>query len=248
MKLTEEAVAKLETIIRPLEKLDKNSTNDPIRLVYNYKKEDQELVGFITSTLSYGKQTSFIPVIQKLLKLLGDSPKECLLNSPIDIDNIYYRFNKAEDFYLLFSSLKTLYNNSSLEDIFNYKEGTTKQRLAYLQKEIYKAAPYTTKGFEYLVPNPEDGSACKRMNMFLRWMIRKDNVDLGLWANTDKRNLIIPLDTHIFRISKNLNITTYKNPNWKAAEDITESLAYLDPEDPIKYDFILCNSGIKGLI
>jgi uncharacterized protein (TIGR02757 family) len=98
-----------------------------------------------------------------------------------------------------------------------------------------------------MFPLPELGSACKRMNLFLRWMVRKDELDLGLWKDIPSSKLVIPVDTHIARISCKLKLTTRKNVSWKMAEEITEKLKRFDPADPVKYDFALCHIGMRKL-
>jgi uncharacterized protein (TIGR02757 family) len=102
-------------------------------------------------------------------------------------------------------------------------------------------------GLRQLFPSPLDGSACKRSNLFLRWMVRDRDIDFGIWKGIPKNRLIIPLDTHIARISGCLGFTKRKSQDWKTAVEITESLKRMDPEDPLKYDFALCHHGISGL-
>ena len=98
-----------------------------------------------------------------------------------------------------------------------------------------------------MFPFPELGSACKRMNLFLRWMVSKDDLDFGLWSEIFTNKLIIPVDTHIARICKKLELTTYKNVSWKMAEEITENLKKFDPVDPVKYDFAICHIGMRKM-
>ena len=98
-----------------------------------------------------------------------------------------------------------------------------------------------------MFPNPQSGSACKRMNLFLRWMVRKDELDFGIWKAVRKDQLVIPVDTHIARISRELGLTTRKNVSWQMAEEITEKLKKFDSKDPIKYDFAICHIGIRKL-
>jgi len=98
-----------------------------------------------------------------------------------------------------------------------------------------------------MFPDPKKGSACKRMNLFLRWMVRKDDMDLGLWGEIPTSKLIIPVDTHVARIAKELGLTKQTTANWKMAEEITENLKMFDREDPVKYDFALCHIGMRKL-
>jgi uncharacterized protein (TIGR02757 family) len=102
-------------------------------------------------------------------------------------------------------------------------------------------------GLRQFFPSPASGSACKRANLFLRWMVRDRDIDFGIWQGIPKNKLVIPLDTHIARISRCLGFTERKSQDWKAAVEITESLKKFDPEDPLKYDFALCHHGISGM-
>ncbi|HEY2094524.1 MAG TPA: TIGR02757 family protein [Thermoanaerobaculia bacterium] len=104
-----------------------------------------------------------------------------------------------------------------------------------------------TKALEYLMPSPERGSACKRMNLFLRWMVRRTSPDLGIWTFVDPAKLLMPVDTHIHRIATFLGLNTRKSADWKAARQITDALARFDPVDPVRYDFALCRLGILDL-
>ena len=98
-----------------------------------------------------------------------------------------------------------------------------------------------------MFPIPEKGSACKRMNLFLRWMVRKDDLDFGLWKEIPTSKLVIPVDTHIARICKQLELTSSETVSWNMAEEITDNLKKFDPDDPVKYDFALCHIGMRKL-
>jgi uncharacterized protein (TIGR02757 family) len=100
------------------------------------------------------------------------------------------------------------------------------------------------RGYKFLLPSPLSGSACKRINLFLRWMVRKDDVDIGLWRSIAKTHLLIPVDTHVARVSKLLGLTNRKSPDWKMAEEITNKLSIFDSDDPVKYDFALFGYGL----
>src|SRR6185369_12908220 len=101
-------------------------------------------------------------------------------------------------------------------------------------------------GVSYFFPSPSKGSACKRLNLFLRWMVRRDALDLGVWKRVPPAKLIVPLDTHVIRVGRCLRLTTYTSPGWRMARDITASLRALDPLDPVKYDFSLCHLGMMN--
>ena len=258
MLLSSFAVERLEyivdTVANGTDLEQEAKKKDPIRLLYRYNNPlDIEAAGLLTSCLSYGKQSVFVPVIESVLAQLGDSPHNTIMSGDLravelNLEGFKYRFNSAEDIVGLLRSLQSLYKeNATLEQVVGARDGSVKNKLSYLVTELRSRVP-PSKGFNYLLPDPHTGSACKRLNMFLRWMVRKGDVDLGVWEVLKPKDLIIPLDTHIHRISQKLNITKRKTADWKTAEDITDSLSYLDENDPVKYDFILCSAGIAGML
>lgn len=241
----------------------KRLLNDPVEFPHRYKdKEDIEIAGFIAALFAYGRVELFKPVIEKILTRMGKSPYDFLLNfKPSRLggesnsyrrlfEGLYYRFQKEEDIIklLILMSLLLQRHNSiedafckfykpEDEDTFNAIEGFSRYCLGLLKN---------TKGLRQLFPLPSGGSACKRMNLFLRWMVRKDEIDLGIWKGIPKNKLIIPLDVHIARISMKLGLTKRKTPDMKMAREITSALKRLDPEDPLKYDFVLCHTGMMN--
>jgi uncharacterized protein (TIGR02757 family) len=98
----------------------------------------------------------------------------------------------------------------------------------------------------YFFPSPSKGSACKRLNLFLRWMVRRDALDFGIWSRVSPAKLVVPLDTHVIRVGRCLRLTTYTSPGWKMARDITASLTRIDPADPVRYDFSICHLGMMN--
>jgi uncharacterized protein (TIGR02757 family) len=121
----------------------------------------------------------------------------------------------------------------------------SRRALALDISEAYGRVP-NRPGVCYFFPRPSAGSACKRLNLFLRWMVRRDEVDLGVWRVVTPAKLIVPLDTHVIRLSRCLRLTGNTSPGWKMASDITASLRRLDPEDPIRFDFALCHVGMMN--
>jgi len=239
-------------------------SHDPIQFPHRYKDpRDIELVAFISSSLAYGRVGLFIPVIESILKKMGKSPYEFIINlEPKKKDRfkeIRYRFNSGEDIFCLLYVLslilqrygrlenlfKTHYRRDGMK-ILNGLKGMVEAMLDIDTSPVYgkNLRPY---GFLQFFPLPQNGSACKRMNLFLRWMVRDRDIDFGLWHGIGKDSLIIPLDTHIARISRCLGFTKRKSQDWKMAEEITESLKKFDPEDPLKYDFALCHHGISRI-
>jgi uncharacterized protein (TIGR02757 family) len=243
----------------------KRLSHDPIEFPHRYADpEDIEVAGFIASCFAYGKIDLFKPVIEKILEPGRRHPAKFFASldfkrHPSIFNGVSYRFNKEEDIacliYIMGRSLKEW---GSLKNLFyhHYEEDKGDIRTAlegfidyYLEIDtspIY-GKNIRPRGLKHLLPSPRTGSACKRMNLFLRWMVRKKDIDLGIWDKILPSRLIIPLDTHIAKISKCLGLTMRKSSDWKTAREITESLKRFDPDDPLKYDFALCHQGISGL-
>jgi uncharacterized protein (TIGR02757 family) len=206
----------------------------------------------------------FKPVVEKILSVMGTSPYEFLLEFRPKkqrryFEGIKYRFNESEDLIALIYILhKLLGRHVSLEKVFMkfYRSdsltigeglsGFVADLLEINTSQIY-GRDMKPAGLRQLLSSPVNGSACKRANLFLRWMVRDKDIDFGIWNGIPKNKLIIPLDTHIARISRCLGFTERKSQDWKMAMEITESLKRIDPEDPLKYDFALCHHGISGL-
>ncbi len=237
-------------------------THDPISFPHKYSNPDDiETAGFIASGFAYGKVTLFMPVIEKILKPGGNHPAKYFMQFSLKKDSKYlggirYRFNKEKDIlcfiYMLsealrnWGSIKRLFYHFYNEDIQLALIGFTDYFLHIDTSPVYgeNIKPY---GLLHLFPSPARGSACKRMNLFLRWMVRKNDIDFGIWDKIPPSKLIIPLDTHIAKISHCLGLTRRSSSDWKTAKEITDFFHKLDPEDPLKYDFALCHHGISGL-
>jgi uncharacterized protein (TIGR02757 family) len=239
--------------------------HDPIEFPKRYKsRQDMEASGFISCSFAYGRVELFKPVVEKLLSLMDENPHAFLsdfnaMKEKRRFEGIKYRFNSNEDVLGLFHILSSiLKKNGSLEAAFKsfYRAGDINTggmlsgMMEYI-RSIDTSAVYGSDihppGLLQFFPSPESGGACKRANLFLRWMARDRDIDFGLWKWIPKNKLIIPLDTHIMRVSRCLGFTGRKAADWKAAVEITEALKELDPEDPLKYDFALCHHGIAGI-
>ncbi len=223
-----------------------------------------ETAGFIASCFAYGKVELFKPVIEHILNPGGKHPAQFFMNFSLKKDAQYlrgisYRFNKEKDIlcgvYILnhilkkWKSLKNLFYHfykSEHEDTGYALNGFVDYVHKINTSPVYgrNVKPY---GLIQLFPAPHKGSACKRMNLFLRWMVRTRDIDLGIWHEIPPSKLIIPLDTHIAKISRCIGLTKRTASDWKTAKEITESLKKLDQNDPLKYDFALCHHGISGL-
>jgi uncharacterized protein (TIGR02757 family) len=239
--------------------------HDPIEIPHRYSNsEDIEIAGFIASCFAYGKVGLFKPVIEEILTPAGKHPSRMLKKFTLKNDAEYfkgisYRFNKEKDIlcfiYLLsetvnkWGSLKKLFYHhyeSGHEDIRIALNGFVDHFHAINTSPVY-GRNIKPSGLKQLFPTPVNGSACKRMNLFLRWMVRRKDIDFGIWDKVPASKLIIPLDTHIARISRCLGFTERKSSDWKTAKEITEALKQFDESDPLKYDFALCHHGISGL-
>ncbi len=235
--------------------------NDPIEFPHKYKDpEDIEIAGFISSLFAYGRVDLFKAVVRELLLRLDKSPYHYLISFNAKkqaniFSDLSYRFNKSKDIVsLLFIIHRVIKEYGSIENAFmNFYNGDMYTSISLFIRYILSVATSSvygkhihTIGLLQFFPDPKKGSPCKRINMFLRWMVRDRDIDFGLWKGIPKDRLIIPLDTHIARISRCIGLTERRSNNWKTAEDITDSLKKLDPEDPLKYDFALCHHGISG--
>jgi uncharacterized protein (TIGR02757 family) len=235
---------------------------DPLQFLHLFsKEEDIELIGFIASIFAYGNVKQIINTLDKILLVSKSKPYEFIMNfnkSRSKIKGMKHRFYTDRDIQNLFSALNNIYRQKgSLKNLYfeNYNSGdkNIKNSLSLFSRHLIHEIKNSTKsdnisqGVRFMFPRPELGSACKRMNLFLRWMIRKDELDFGLWDKITANKLVIPVDTHVARICKSLKLTTYKNVSWKMAEEITENLKKYDPDDPVKYDFAICHIGMRRL-
>ena len=230
--------------------------DDPIQFPHMFKtKEDIEIAGFLASLFSYGNRKLFIPKLLTLFNIMKMQPYKYILNFNYnckDLDDFDYRFSKGCDIKEIILILQKLYktDNSSLETLFMYGWNTHKTIkgmlitvcdyfYANLQNEV-------TKGFYHLIPDAHKSSALKRMNMFLRWMVRDGSVDLGIWNKLPKEELIIPLDVHVGRLSVETGLIKKSNGDFKTAMEITNVLKSFDSKDPVKYDFALFGYGVNN--
>jgi uncharacterized protein (TIGR02757 family) len=241
---------------------DKSSISpDPLEMLHHYRdKRDIELMGILSSIFAYGSVKQILKTLYAIEKIMEFKPYEFILNYNKEIGksvfhNIRYRFYSSEDVVNLFGLLaKGIREYDTLENLFqtgfsreekNVKIGINNFSEWFIGE--CRKSGCLTNGITFMFPKPEKGSAAKRMNLFLRWMVRKDELDFGLWNGIAKSQLVIPVDTHIARISKALGLTTLKNVSWKMAEEITENLKQFDSEDPVKFDFALCHIGMRKM-
>jgi uncharacterized protein (TIGR02757 family) len=254
MKLKE----KLEFHYRAFDK--SQISPDPLQFLHLYKDErDIEVMGFIASVFAYGNVIQIINTLNKFIHLSGNKPYNFILdysNSNVK-QSIIHRFYTAKDINHLFlllskayreyGSLKTLFLRFYNPDSRNLKEAISGFSNHFISNYKKSNKNGISLGIKFMFPLPELGSACKRMNLFLRWMVRKDELDFGLWKEIPANKLVIPVDTHVAKISRSLKLTATKNISWKMAEEITEKLKKIDPVDPVKYDFAICHIGMRKL-
>jgi len=228
--------------------------DDPIQFIHKFKtKEDSELAGFIASLFAYGNRKMFINKLNDLFQRANYDIANYVRNGDFrNLKGLEYRFSKDFDIIPIFEILSKLYTESNgLEDLFSYSFSPERGEKYdhFLEKVVsyfYARAPQNAgHGFYHMLPNPQKGGAMKRMNMFLRWMVRKSPVDIGIWTFMKPKDLYIPLDVHVARQSRNMGLLTRKSNDYIAAKELTERLRVFCPEDPIKYDFAMFAFGVE---
>ena len=220
--------------------------DDPIQFCHRGKcKEEVELFGFIASLFAYGNRKIFIKKLEEIFaKAEGDLLGFVRNGDFSNLKGIEYRFSKENDIIPIFEILSKLYNESNgVEELFAF---SSENRLQTVVDYFYHQAPKIfTPGFYHMIPNPQNGGAMKRMNMFLRWMVRKGPVDLGIWSFIQPKDLLIPLDVHVARISREMGLLKRKSNDFKAVIELTQELKNYSPNDPVKYDFAMFGFGVE---
>ena len=224
---------------------------------------DREVVGLLASALAYGNVVQIKRSIAAALEVLAPRPAEAIRRldpraAARRLSSFRHRFNDGRDVACLFFFMRQmLESHGSIEAFFTEGRPSgaadvgpalasfTARALSLDCGGLYpgRGTP-PDAGVRFFFPSPEDGSACKRLNLFLRWMVRTDGVDLGVWKTVDAATLVIPLDAHVFTIARRTGLTRYRSPGWPMAVDITRRLRRLDPADPVKYDFALHRMGL----
>jgi uncharacterized protein (TIGR02757 family) len=241
-----------------------DSATDPIHIVRRFDRpEDQEIVGFCAAALAFGRVASVLQSIERLIAVIGDRPAAYVREFDPRRDaksfgGLVHRWIRDRDLVALVWILKQMLDRSgsieaffaesydgSMPDIGPALDDFSTRALALDLKAAYGRVP-SRAGVCYFFPRPSSGSACKRLNLFLRWMVRRDALDLGAWSRVPASALVVPLDTHVIRVGRCLRLTSYVSPGWAMARDITNALRRLDPDDPVKYDFSLCHLGMMN--
>lgn len=222
---------------------------DPILIAKRY---NDPTISLICALFAYGNVKQIVKFLDSLdfslLKKSDDDIKKALSNH-------YYRFQKSEDIIALFIALKKLNEKTTLEEVF--KQGYT-QKLSVIDginsiiQTIKDLNPHTTQGYNFLISKvttkTKGAGALKRWMMYLRWMVREDNIDMGLWKEIDKADLIMPLDTHTFKVGQKLGLLKRKTYDLEAAIELTNTLKTFDKNDPLKYDFAIYRLGQEKII
>lgn len=240
------------------------SAFDPIQVVRRYDRlEDRELIAFIAAGLAFGRVASVVNSIETVCAVLGAKPADFIRRFDPATDSapllpLVHRWIRGRDIVALLFILKTMLDEAgSLEayyakgwspdaaDVSDSLESFSERARAIDLKPAYGKVP-KVPGVYFFFSRPSSGGACKRLNLFLRWMVRKDGVDPGGWQTPLPGQLVIPLDTHTIRAGKCLRLTKRASPGWKMAADITAALRIVDPADPVRYDFSLCHLSMMG--
>ena len=241
-----------------------DSASDPVHRVRPYRDNaDREIAGFCSAALAFGRVASVLNSIDTLLGIMGPSPAAFVRGfdpgAPHpELRAMVHRWIRGTDLAALLWILRQILESSGslesffveglqedAEDVSAALDSFSTRALALDIRRAYRRVP-PRPGVCYFFPRPSAGSACKRLNLFLRWMVRRDEIDLGVWTRVPASKLIVPLDTHVIRLGRCLRLTRYVSPGWKMAADVTRSLRRLDPVDPVRFDFSICHVGMMN--
>jgi len=253
---------RLDDLYRTFDHVD--AASDPVHIVRRYTApDDREVVGFCAAALAFGRVASVLQSIESLLAVMGPRPAAFVRSFDparhrAPIDPLVHRWIRGRDLVGLLLILQRMLREAgtierffvagddpAAPDIAPALEAFSTRALETDLRPAYGRVPKRA-GVCYFFPRPSAGSACKRLNLFLRWMVRRDAIDLGTWTLVSPSRLIIPLDTHVIRLGRCLRLTRYSTPGWRMAAQITASLRALNAEDPIRYDFSLCHVGMMN--
>jgi uncharacterized protein (TIGR02757 family) len=241
-----------------------DSPADPIQIVRRFSRaDDREIVGFIAAALAFGRVSSVLQSIGRVLAVIGPAPAAYIRRFDPRRDGpafagIVHRWTREADIVAMLWLLRQMLDragsvegfflegyDAGADDIADALDSFSTRAMALDLKAAYGRVP-KRPGVCYFFPRPSAGSACKRLNLFLRWMVRNDALDLGIWTRVSPAKLIVPLDTHVIRVGRCLRLTAYTSPGWRMARDVTASLRRIDPLDPVKYDFSVCHLGMMN--
>ena len=226
--------------------------DDPIQIPHEFTtKEDIEIAGFLTATIAWGNRKAIIKSAKRMMRLLDNAPYDFVMHHQEkdlqSLNDFVHRTFNGTDFIQFIRSLNHIYkNDQGLEGVFRrYAEPKSLQSAIHELKNVFFSIPHPKRTTKHL-SDPLNQSAAKRINMFLRWMVRKDEggVDFGLWDNIRPAQLSCPLDVHSGKVARKLRLLQRKQNDAKAVIELDRSLRKLDPEDPVKYDYALFGLGV----
>jgi uncharacterized protein (TIGR02757 family) len=242
---------------------------DPIRFAASCERpEDREVAAWIASAFAYGRVDTILAAVGRLLGVLGPRPAETIDQvsdwrrfAREELAGFRHRFHGPRDAAaLLYAIASARAQAGSVREYFEREQRPEDGDVGGLLSRAVEGIlsfdwrPVTGRRslpaespVRFFFPSPSSGSACKRWNLYLRWMVRKDAMDFGLWRAIPTSRLVIPTDTHVHRVARRLGLTRRKSADWKTAREITDRLARLDPQDPVRYDYALCNLGTIGV-
>jgi uncharacterized protein (TIGR02757 family) len=228
---------------------------DPISIPHRFSAlQDREIMGFWASTLAWGQRKTIIQSANRLAELMDQAPYDFVCNHTEQDRSRFLTFKhrtfQATDTLWFLEFFQQYYKqNESLETAFSRHlsaaDNTVEKALAGFHRDFFNH-PFAPERTRKHVATPERGSTCKRLNMFLRWMVRRDEagVDFGVWRHIQPAQLLIPLDVHVDRIARRLGLLERRQTDWQAVLELTTRLREFDPDDPVKYDFALFGMGV----
>jgi uncharacterized protein (TIGR02757 family) len=241
-----------------------DSATDPIQIVRRFDRaDDREIVGFCAAALAFGRVTSVLQSIERVLVVMGNHPARYVRRfdprrEAGRFQHIVHRWIRGTDIVALIWLMKQMTDEADTlegffveghdrdaEDVGPALDSFSRRALNLDLTAAYGRLP-RRPGVGYFFPRPSAGSACKRLNLFLRWMVRRDSLDLGVWSRVSPSQLVVPLDTHMIRVGRCLRLTRYTSPGWRMAQDMTASLRRLDATDPVRYDVAICHLGMMN--
>lgn len=232
------------------------SAEDPVRFLHQYKdKKDIEITGLVSACYSYGQISVINRFITEFLERTENRPYEFIKDFNISrhskmFSGMNYRFNNHYDLLNLLQNIKINFEEyGSLLNLFRQKYSENDENilnaLTFFSDSLRKRFTKKLMRYDYLMPDVRNNSTCKRLNLFLRWMVRKDDIDLGIWSGSiDRSKLLMPVDIHVYRMARKYKLIKRKSCDMKFAIELTEKLKQYDAEDPVKYDFALCHDDI----
>jgi uncharacterized protein (TIGR02757 family) len=254
---------RLDNVYKTFDHVD--SALDPVHIVRRYaSREDREIVGFCAAALAFGRVASVLQSVEALLRVMGPAPAAFVRTFDPAVHGaalapLVHRWIRGRDLVALLIVLqRMLRENGSIEgfflagddpsapDVHAALDSFSTRALATDLTAAYGRRRPARAGVAYFFPRPSAGSACKRLNLFLRWMARKDAIDMAVWTKLAPSRLVVPLDTHVIRLGRCLRLTRYTSPGWKMAAEITASLREMDAADPVRFDFSLCHVGMMN--